>query len=120
MFIAVFFSAVHIFDITLTGILPECALRELTGLKCPGCGGTRCMEALFHFDVFSAFYYNPYVAIVLCVLLFIYIKYTVNAFSPSFKMCKYDISIFTAVFIPVSIIVFVMIRNTQLYQTVLY
>ena len=28
-----------------------CPIRLFTGFYCPGCGGTRCAEALVHFDI---------------------------------------------------------------------
>lgn len=122
IFVIVFatFIVINIFDITFTGILPECGIRAMTGLKCPGCGGTRCMQAFFNGDFVSAFYYNAYITSVLIVLAAVYVKYTVNSFSSYYKPYKYDISVFTAICIPISIVLFVVIRNTQFYQHFLY
>ena len=36
-----------------------CVFFKLTGLYCPGCGGTRAMHALVHFDLPTAFGMNP-------------------------------------------------------------
>ena len=36
----------------------ECALFKFTGLYCPGCGGTRCANALLHGDLAQALGYN--------------------------------------------------------------
>jgi hypothetical protein len=36
-----------------------CVYRGLTDLACPGCGLTRCLHALLHGDVATAFAYNP-------------------------------------------------------------
>lgn len=35
-------------------VLPECLFFRLTGLHCPGCGGTRSAEALVHFNLGEA------------------------------------------------------------------
>jgi hypothetical protein len=43
----------------VTGILPPCSVRELTGLYCPGCGGTRCATNLLKGDLPGAFTMNP-------------------------------------------------------------
>lgn len=38
-----------------------CLFHKITNLYCPGCGATRMVDALFHFDVFKAISYNAYV-----------------------------------------------------------
>ena len=48
---------------------PQCLLRRLTGLHCPGCGMTRALHALLHGDFFAAFRFNPVGMILLPVIL---------------------------------------------------
>lgn len=38
---------------------PRCAFKTMTGLDCPGCGGTRAAHALMHGRVGDAFRLNP-------------------------------------------------------------
>lgn len=38
-----------------------CLLLELTGFYCPGCGGTRAIEALLHGEWLKALWYHPFV-----------------------------------------------------------
>jgi len=38
---------------------PRCAFKTMTGLDCPGCGGTRAAHALLHGRVGDAFRLNP-------------------------------------------------------------
>ena len=33
---------------------PKCPFRELTGLKCPGCGSQRAIHYLLNFDILNA------------------------------------------------------------------
>ncbi len=33
---------------------PKCPFRELTGLKCPGCGSQRAVHYLLNFNIFNA------------------------------------------------------------------
>lgn len=40
-------------------VLPPCPVYALTGLFCPGCGATRCLHALAHFDLATAMAMNP-------------------------------------------------------------
>ncbi|MCR4720549.1 MAG: DUF2752 domain-containing protein [Lachnospiraceae bacterium] len=41
----------------ITGI--GCPIKYVTGVSCPGCGMTRAMWSLLHFDFAQAFYYHP-------------------------------------------------------------
>jgi hypothetical protein len=50
------------------GLLPPCPLFALTGLYCPGCGTTRALHSLVHFDLPLALTMNP--LMVLCLPLF--------------------------------------------------
>ncbi len=47
---------------------PRCAFHELTGWKCPGCGGTRAAHALLHGHVAEAWQYNPLTIVLLPVV----------------------------------------------------
>jgi hypothetical protein len=45
-----------------TGVpLPKCLWHEITGLPCPGCGGTRCARAIMAGSLGRAFAMNPFV-----------------------------------------------------------
>jgi hypothetical protein len=46
-----------------------CWLHTLTGLHCPGCGGTRCVYALLHGDLRQALAYNALFVVSLPLLL---------------------------------------------------
>lgn len=47
----------------------RCPFYEITKLYCPGCGITRCIISLFHFEFYQAFRYNPLIFILLPVLI---------------------------------------------------
>lgn len=38
-----------------------CSIYRITGLPCPGCGGTRAVYYLFSGDLLQSFYYHPVV-----------------------------------------------------------
>ena len=42
---------------------PGCLLYETTGLICPGCGGTRALNALFNGEIIKALSLNPFIAL---------------------------------------------------------
>lgn len=44
-------------------MMPGCTVRQVTGLYCPGCGGTRCASLLMHGDIPGALAMNPVVVI---------------------------------------------------------
>jgi len=56
---------------TLAGLLwlklgapaPPCPLLHLTGIPCPTCGATRCLQALLVGDLPAAFGWNPLIAL---------------------------------------------------------
>ena len=55
-------------NIQLSKYLFPCVLHSLTGLYCPGCGGTRAIAFLLHGDFLHSLVYHPFVpyAFVLC------------------------------------------------------
>lgn len=50
-------------------LLPSCPLYALTGIYCPGCGSTRCLHSLVHFDLAGAMAMNPLLVLSLPLLL---------------------------------------------------
>lgn len=51
-----------------TMLLPECFIHKMTGLYCPGCGGTRAAICLLKGRMWTAFKYNPGVVILAAVI----------------------------------------------------
>jgi hypothetical protein len=45
-------------------VFPPCALHQLTGLYCPGCGGTRAAFDLTQGDVASAMHMNAFTTVI--------------------------------------------------------
>lgn len=43
---------------SVTGLLPRCPLKMLTGLQCPGCGSQRAFYALLHGRFAESWSYN--------------------------------------------------------------
>lgn len=47
-----------------------CSVKKITGFPCPGCGGTRAVNALFHGSLAQSFCYHP--AVPLGVLFYLH------------------------------------------------
>ena len=47
-------ATVYFFNPSAHNFYPVCQFHRLTGLNCPGCGGTRALYALLHGDVATA------------------------------------------------------------------
>ncbi|HEY7402496.1 MAG TPA: DUF2752 domain-containing protein [Candidatus Angelobacter sp.] len=48
---------------------PRCIFHALTGLQCPGCGGTRALYHLLHLNLGQAMHYNALVTMLAPFLL---------------------------------------------------
>lgn len=55
--------------IDLTTFLYPCLFHQLSGLYCPGCGGTRAVKALLEGHFISCFLYHPF--IFYCFILYL-------------------------------------------------
>ena len=54
-------SGLFIYVLYLLGRFPQfpCVFKTVTGYPCPTCGTTRSVFHLLHFDIVTAFLYNP-------------------------------------------------------------
>lgn len=64
-FVCAFVPVIYLCDPAKDGIFPPCIFREVTGLKCPGCGSMRALHHLAHGEVLAAFRLNPLMVLAL-------------------------------------------------------
>lgn len=62
----------------VTKQLTTCWIFENTGILCPGCGGTRCVQSLLKGDIINAFKYHAVFTIGILYLLILNIVYLIN------------------------------------------
>ena len=81
--VSVFLVAVSFFTISALHIMPDigCAFRNITGLYCPGCGGTRSFVCLIHGHIIKSIAYHPFVPYVFTIAIIFYISQTVRFIS---------------------------------------
>lgn len=63
-----FFVFLHIMDIDILNIY-RCSFNRITGLYCPGCGGTRAVVYFFEGNIIKSFIYHPFVPY--CMIFYI-------------------------------------------------
>jgi hypothetical protein len=63
------FGVVYFFSPEQYAFYPQCLLRQLSGLECPGCGALRSFHYLTHGDFIAAFRLNPLLYVLAPALL---------------------------------------------------
>lgn len=92
--ILVFAIAMWITDFEIISWLPKCEFLAVTGLYCPGCGGTRAVKCLLRGNLIRSFLYHPFV-------MYFAVGYTVFMV---YEFCKKHFKIFHKVF-PVEVVI---------------
>ncbi len=65
--IIVISALLYITNFNLGRYLLPCVFHKVTGLYCPGCGGTRAVTFLLHGRLWASFIYHPFV--IYCTVL---------------------------------------------------
>ena len=72
--VALGLAVVYKNDPSKTALYPPCPFNYLTGLQCPGCGGTRALHALLHGDIAGAFAFNPMLFVVIATAVVVAVR----------------------------------------------
>ena len=59
---------------------PQCALKSVTGIDCPGCGGLRATHALLHGDFAGALDHNAFALLIVPVIGFLVVRFVLEQF----------------------------------------
>lgn len=72
-------AAEHILSLQIS--FPPCIFHSLTGLYCPGCGGTRACRLLLSGHIFQSFLYHPGVVLAAAIYVWFMISHTIEIIS---------------------------------------
>jgi hypothetical protein len=90
-----------------------CMLHAITGLNCPGCGGTRMLDSLLHFKFYQAFRYNPFIFVTSPILAVAYIYESIQYI----KYCRTSKYIeYTLISYAIGLVIFGVIRNIWIFN----
>lgn len=74
----IYFISYKIFGFRVNFSLTPCLFHDLLHLYCPGCGGTRAVQALMDFRFVDSFLYHPIVLYAAVVSAYYYIGATIT------------------------------------------
>lgn len=81
-----------LFHIKISDITGPCMFHMVTGLYCPGCGGTRALIAFVHCHFIKSLYYHPVVLYGGVVYIVFMVRGTISALTNGRYQCmKYNI-----------------------------
>ena len=63
-----------------TSAYPQCALKAVTGIDCPGCGGLRATHALLHGDIAGAIDHNAFALLILPIMGYLVVRFLLEQF----------------------------------------
>lgn len=68
-------AAIGFFYLELSGLFDfSCPFYVTFGIQCPGCGITRMLKSIKHFDFYQAFRWHNFVFITIPYIVYLYIK----------------------------------------------
>jgi hypothetical protein len=59
---------------------PQCPLKAVTGIDCPGCGGLRATNALLHGDILGAADHNILALVLLPIMAYMFARWVLRQF----------------------------------------
>lgn len=94
-------------------LIYDCVFLSVFGLYCPGCGGSRSLNALLKFDFLKSFIYYPPILITSLILLYTDFRIIVSIVKNDTAVRKLDYRLF--LIIPISIIIQFLVKNILLF-----
>jgi Protein of unknown function (DUF2752) len=112
-------TVLHLFPPEQTaGLYPPCFFYLLTGLHCPGCGATRCVDALVHGDLPQALAYNPLLILAL-PLIAVGVLHMVYGLWTGRRLGVLKVPLWLVYALPWVLVAFWVLRNIDVYPLTL-
>ncbi|MDO5560753.1 MAG: DUF2752 domain-containing protein [Oscillospiraceae bacterium] len=80
------YLCMKLFCSVMSSVLYICPVFLVTGLYCPGCGGTRAVKALLDGRFLTSLIDNPSVITILLILLLLYVEKLLQAYGKNIKI----------------------------------
>jgi len=95
---------------------PQCPLKALTGIDCPGCGGLRATHSLVHGDLRGAIDHNIIAVVLVPMMAYMLLRWTLGQFGKELPAIPWPR--WTSWALPLGLVLFTIVRNipgTPLY-----
>ncbi len=94
---------------------PKCIFFQITGLLCPGCGGTRALHSLTEGHLLEALHHNPFTTILLPVMIYLAVRtiYRVGLGKPATNRATL-LPAWLVVSVAAFLVLFMILRNIPL------
>lgn len=116
VFFALLVCFYYLIDPAKSALFLKCPLKSISGYDCPGCGAQRAFHEILHFRFLEAFKYNPlFVLSIPFLIIILLIKSFGNERVKIFvrNYFKSKNFVFSVLII---VLVFLLLRNTDLYK----
>jgi hypothetical protein len=88
---------------------PQCPLKQLTGIDCPGCGGLRATHSLVHGDIAGAIDHNVLALVVVPLVAYLIVRWVASLWGKDLPELR--LPAWSRWVIPVGVIAFTVLRN---------
>jgi len=88
---------------------PQCPLKQLTGIDCPGCGGLRATHAMVHGDIAGILDHNVLALLVVPLIAYALTRWVLGLFDK--KLPPFRLPYVARYAVPIGVLVFTIVRN---------
>lgn len=110
----------YLIDPSKSSMFLTCPLKAVSGYDCPGCGVQRAFHELLHFRFLEAFKYNPLFVLSIPVLVIVLLMKSFGSERLQTIINNFFKSRFLIFSLLIIVLVFLLLRNTDLYKDFIY
>ena len=92
----------------------KCAVQAAAGIYCPGCGGSRSLDAFMRLDFLRSFYYYPAIPIAAVIVLIYDVRLALSLIKKNTKYTD-GLRFYSFILIPIVMILTFVLRNVLLF-----